>query len=114
MAPLILVLLVDMPTALINQNTDSTLANRLLVGQWHFLATMLAFLGTHLPALSALSIEALASSHHRLLQAQVMIPEDLLLDDVLLKDLIVELQRLLVNEFVVEAFAVSRLNDVAL
>ena len=37
----------------------------------------------------------------------------LLLDDILSQDLIVELKRLFVNEFVIQTFAISRLHNVA-
>lgn len=51
---------------------------------------------------------------HRLLKCEVPVLEHLLLDDVLFENLIVELERLLINQAVVKTFAVSRLDDVAL
>ena len=99
-------MLLDCPAALIDEDTNATLAYGLLVRKRY-----LAHSG---PAARLTLVKILGLLHHGLLKNLVPILVYLLLDDVLGEYLIVEFQRLFVNQLVVEAFAISWLDNVAL
>ena len=94
------------PAALIDKDTDTTFAHGLLVRKRDLTHTGSA---THLALVRIMSL-----LHHRLLQSLISILVYLFLDHILREYLIVEFQRLLVNQLVVETFAISWLNYVAL
>jgi len=94
------------PSALVHEDSHASLSNGLLVAQGDLSATGSACLSAH--------VRIVILVHHALLERQFFVLVDLLLDDVLVEDLIVKLQRLFVDQLVVQAFAVSWLNDVRL
>ena len=99
-------MLFNRPAALIDEDTNATFAYALLVRKWD-----LAHSG---PAARLTLVKILGLFHHGLLKNLVPILVYLLLDDILGEHLIVELQRLLVDQLVVEAFAISWLDNVTL
>lgn len=84
LAPLI-VLFVDLPPALVNKDTNSSLSDRLLIGKRHFGHSNAAWSYT----LVWTSFSNLF--HHWLLYSLLFVLEDFLLDNVLLENLVIEL-----------------------
>jgi hypothetical protein len=95
-----------MTTALIDKDTNATLANSFLVAERHVLLVS--------PPASGLPAPIGILLLHRLLESLLSVLVDLLLDHVLVQDLVIELERLLVYQLIVQALAISRLNDIAL
>ena len=96
-----------MATTLVNENAHTAFANSLLVGQGNLGHAGSARHFRHI----GISVSVL---HHGLLEGLISVLVDLFLDHVLLQHLVVELEWLLVDEFVVETLAIGRLNDVTL
>lgn len=107
----VVVLLFDVTATLIYKHSDSALADALLVLQRcilhapRYLIKIISDLLRRLIVVEPFSI---------LLQQLVSLLVHLLLDDVLAKDLIVEFQRLLINQLIVQAFSIGWLYDIAL
>ena len=103
-----LVLFINVTTALINEDTNSTLANGFLVLE--------RLLATPTPRHLAHVVHFLARllMLRYVLQHVVALLENLLFDHVLVQHLVVEGERLPIDQFVVESFTIGRLDDVAL
>lgn len=95
-----------MTATLVDEDADSALADSLLVGEGHF--------GGAWPSRDLAHVRVAVLLRHGLLQRVIVIFVDLLLDDVLVEHLIVELQRFLVDQLIVKAFAVGRFHNVTL
>ena len=72
-----------MPSALVHEDSHTTLTNRLLVAQRDLGAARSTRLSAHIGVVILL--------HHTLLKRKFFVFVDLLLDDILVEDLIVEL-----------------------
>ena len=92
---------------LVDEDSNTSLADGLLIRERHVSEARRSL--RH-----AANVVIAFCVHHGLTEDLVAILEDLLFNDVLLKHLIVELERLLVDKLVIETFAVSWLNDVTL
>ena len=107
----VVVLLFDVTATLIYKHSDSALSNALLVLQRsilhapRYLVEIISDLLRSLIVVEPVCV---------LLQQLVSLLVHLLLDDVLAQDLIVEFQRLLINQLVVQALSISWLHDIAL
>ena len=102
-----LVVLGNVTPTLVDEDSNTSLADGLLIRERHISEACRSLRHTA-------NVVIALCVHHGLTKDLVAILEDLLLNDVLLKHLIVELERLLVDQLVIETFAVSWLNDVTL
>ena len=105
LAPLVLVLLLNVSSALVNKNSYTSLSNALLVTQRNVCLARSPWDFAHV-RISLLSIQLL-------LQSLLLIFVDLLFDYILREDLVIELERLLIYQLVVQSLSISRLNYVA-
>ncbi len=102
-----------MATALINKDTNTSLADSLLVAERYLVVATTRASGAPTAQIRVIFVLTLLH-HHVLLSESLVLLIDLLLDNILVQDLVVEFKRLLVDQLVVQSFAISRLNDIAL
>ncbi len=102
-----------MATALVNKDTNTSLADGLLVAERYIVVTTTRASGPPTAQVGMLLVLTLLH-HHVLLSKGLVLLIDLLLDYILVQNLVIKFKRLLVDQLVVQSFAISRLNDIAL
>ncbi len=102
-----------MATALVNKDSNTSLADGLLVAERYIVVTTARASGPPTAQVGMLLVLTLLH-HHVLLSESLVLLVDLLFDNILVQNLVVEFKRLLVDQLVVQSFAISRLNDIAL